>query len=137
MPDILTLIMRWMHISSMTTLVGGILYGRLVIAPSIGALSPDAQESLSDRAAARFRPLVMAAIIGLVISGIYRFLITPGHRPLYHMLFGIKMLLVLHVFAVSILIVKPHNPRRNRMMTGVIVSGLVIILISAWLSRTY
>jgi len=137
MPDILTVIMRWMHISSMATLVGGILYARLVMAPSIGMLAPDAREALSGRAAARYRPLVVAAMIGLVLSGLYRLLITPGHRPLYHMLFGIKMLLALHVFAAAILIVKPHNPRRTRMMTGVLVSGLVIILISAWLSRTY
>ncbi len=137
MPDILTLIMRWMHISSMATLIGGILYGRLVIAPSIAAVSPNAQEALSGRAAARFRPLAIAAMAGLLISGIYRFLIVPVHRPLYQMLFGIKMLLVLHVFAVSVLIVKPQNPRRTRMMTGVIISGLVIILLSAWLSQLH
>jgi len=137
MPDILTLIMRWIHISSMATLVGGILYGRLVVAPAMASLAPDAQEALGDRAAAHYRPLVVAAMIGLIISGLYRLLTTPGHRPIYHMLLGIKLLLVLHVFAVAMLIVKPHNQRRTRMMTGTMISGLAIILISAWLSRTY
>ena len=137
MPDILTLFMRWLHISSMATLIGGILYARLVMAPSAGALAREAQEALSERAAALYRPFVIAAMIGLILSGIYRLLTTPGHRPFYQTLFGIKMLLVLHVFAVAILIVKPDNPRRKRMMTGVVISGLAIIFISAWLSRTY
>lgn len=137
MPEILTVIMRWIHISSMATLVGGMVYGRLVVAPSIDELSPDAREALAGQAATRYRPLVWAAMIGLVLSGVYRLLSTPGHRPFYQMLFGIKMLLVLHVFAVAILIVKPVNPRRTRMMTGVLISGLTIILISAWLSRIY
>jgi len=139
MPDVLvlTVIMRWMHISSMAMLVGGILYGRLVTAPAIGTLSADAQEALSAQAANRYRPLVVAAMIGLILSGIYKLLITTGHSTVYHILFGIKMLLVMHVFAVAILICKPHNPRRTRMMTGVMISGLVIVLISAWLSRIY
>ena len=137
MPEILTVIMRWIHIASMATLVGGMVFGRLVMAPSIAELSPDARESLAAQAANRYRPMVWAAMIGLVLSGVYRLLSTPGHRPFYQMLFGIKMLLVLHVFAVAILIVKPVNPRRTRMMTGVMISGLTIILISAWLSRIY
>lgn len=137
MPDTLTILMRWLHLSSMATLVGGMLYGRLVVAPSLSSLSADTQEALADHAAARYRPLVFAAMIGLILSGMYKLLTTPGHRPFYQMLFGIKMLLVMHVFAVAILIVKPHNPRRTRMMTGVLVSGLAIILISAWLSRIF
>jgi hypothetical protein len=49
----------------------------------------------------------------------------------------VKLLLVLHVFAVALLIVKPDNPRRTRMMTGMLISGLVIVFISAWLSRIF
>ena len=137
MTDVLTIVMRWLHISSMATLVGGMLYARLVMAPAIGTLSPDSGEELSKTAAAGYRPLVIAAMIGLIMSGIYKLLITPGHTVLYHTLLGIKLLLVLHVFAVALLIVKPENPRRKRMMTGVVISGLCIIAISAWLSRIF
>lgn len=137
MLDILTVLMRWLHISSMATLVGGILYGRLIVAPALDTLPAGDREALGDRAAARYRPFVVAALIGLILSGVYKYLITPGHRAVYQMLFGVKLLLVAHVFAVAILITKPHNPRRTRMMTGVAVSGLAIILISAWLRSTY
>ncbi|MBZ5624248.1 MAG: hypothetical protein LAQ69_36955 [Acidobacteriia bacterium] len=137
MTDALLVTMRWIHIASMATLIGGILYGRLVMAPAIATLAPDARESLGDTVAALFRPLVYIAITGLVVSGTFNLLTTTGHRPIYHMLFGVKMLLALHVFAVSILIVQPKNPRRVRMMTGTMISGLIILAIAAWLRLVF
>jgi hypothetical protein len=41
------------------------------------------------------------------------------------------------VFAVAILVVQPHRPRRVRMMAGTAISGLVIIAISAYLRRIF
>jgi putative copper export protein len=133
----LTVLMRWIHLSSMATLVGGMIFGRLVMTHSMQTVSPESRNSLGDRAAMAYRPLVIAAVFGSIVSGIYKFLSTTGHSPLYHALFGIKMLLVLHMYAVAILIVQPKNERRGRMMTGVMISGLIIILISAWLSRIF
>jgi putative copper export protein len=137
MADALYEIMRWLHLASMATLVGGMLFARLVMARSLEGVAPDAREPLVERAASLYRPFVYTAIGGLVVSGAYNLLTNPGHRPLYHMLLGIKLLLALHVFAVSILIVQPKNPRRVRMMTGVVISGLTIIAISAWLRHIF
>lgn len=137
MTDVLLVIMRWIHIASMATLIGGILYGRLVMARAIATLAPDARESMSETSAALFRPFALAAIIGLVFSGTINLLTTTGHRPIYHALLGVKLLLALHVFAVTILIVQPRNPRRVRMMTGTLISGLIILAISAWLRRIF
>jgi hypothetical protein len=44
---------------------------------------------------------------------------------------------VLHVFAVALLITQPKNPKRARMMTGTLVSALVILAISAYLRRIF
>ena len=137
MADVLYEVMRWLHLASMATLIGGMLFARLVMARALEGVAPDARDSLVERAAALYRPFVFSAIGGLVISGTYNLLTNPGHRPIYHMLFGIKMLLALHVFAVAILIVQPKNPRRVRMMTGLVISGLVIIAISAWLRHIF
>jgi hypothetical protein len=133
MTDVLSVLMRWLHFASMATLVGGIIYGRLVMTSSVAALAPDARDAFGDRAAAGYRPLVFAAMLGLIVSGTYNLLTNPGHSSTYHMLFGIKILLVLHVFAVALLITQPKNPKRARMMTGTLISGLVIIAISAYL----
>jgi uncharacterized membrane protein len=137
MGDALGVIMRWLHYSSVTTLIGGILYGRLVMVPSSATLAPDERDALADRAAVAFRPFVLAAICGLVVSGVYNILTHPGHRPIYQALLGVKLLLALHVFAVALLIVRPGRPHRARMMTGVAVSGLVIIAIAAYLQHIF
>ena len=133
MGEILTALMRWVHLTSVVTLIGGIFYARFVMVPAGLALSADTRTTFDEGAAARFRPLIFTAIAGLLLSGVYNFLSKPGHSPVYHMLFGIKMLLVLHVFSIAILVTAPRNSRRARQLLGAAISGLVIILISAYL----
>ena len=137
MGDVLMVLMRWVHISSMTALIGGIIYGRLVMMRALATLAPDASAAVESKAAAMYRPIVLAAVAGLIISGTYNLVTNPGHTPKYHMLFGIKILLALHVFAVAFLVTQPVNPRRERMMTGTMVSGLIILAISAYLKRIF
>jgi uncharacterized membrane protein len=137
MPDALIVLMRWLHFTSFVTLLGGILYARVVVAPSLARLSKDAAEALESRTAESFRPWMIASVIGLVVSGLYNIVTNPGHSVKYHMLLGVKLLLALHVFAVAFLIVQPSNPRRTRMMTGALISGLIVIAIAAYLRRIY
>jgi hypothetical protein len=137
MADVLFVIMRWTHFASMATLIGGLLYGRFVMLPSIGTLSPDSREALAARIAAAYRPMIAAAVGGLLVSGLYNLLTNPGHTVKYHILLGIKLMLALHVFAVAFLVTQPKNPRVSRMMTGTIVSGLIILAISAYLRRIF
>jgi uncharacterized membrane protein len=133
--DLLTIFVRWVHILSAITLLGGILYARVVVAPSLRVLASETQDKLGEALAARYRLFLYTAIAGLLISGTYNLLNKQGATALYHAVIGIKMLLALHVFAVSFLIVQPNNPKRARQMTGVIISGLVIVALSAWLRR--
>ena len=133
MGEILSALMRWVHLLSVLTLLGGIFYARFVMTPAAQSLPPDARAALDKGAAARFRPLVFAAMTGLVLSGIFNYLAKPGHSIRYSSLFGMKMLLVLHVFSVAILVAAPQNPRRARQMLGAAISGVAILLISAYL----
>jgi hypothetical protein len=80
--------------------------------------------------AAAWRPVVIASIVGLLLTGIYNFARRPVKTPQFHMLFGIKMLLALHVFAVSMIAVRADNPRRSRQLTGIAISGVIILIIS-------
>jgi uncharacterized membrane protein len=134
MPDALAIPIRWLHIASMATLLGGIIFWRLALAPS--GIDKE-RGALVEAIAAAFRPLVFISIAGLVLSGTINYLSAPGHTKLYHAVFGVKILLALHVFAVSILIVQPNHPRRTRLATGTMISGLVILFISAWLRRNF
>jgi hypothetical protein len=113
------------------------IFARLVLARSLGAIPPEGRDALSSRAAEAYRPLVIASVIGLVVSGIYQFYSSSGHSLRHNILFGLKMALALHVFSVAVLIVQPRNPRRVRMTAGVAISGVLIVLISALLHQIY
>jgi cytochrome bd-type quinol oxidase subunit 2 len=131
--ELLQLVMRWLHIASVAALIGGILYWRMALTRAASAFAPETRDELGSKAAAAFRPIAFVAMACLLGSGIYNILSAPGHSVLYHALLGIKLLLVGHVFAVTILIVQPKNARRTRMLTGVMISGLTVIAISAYL----
>jgi hypothetical protein len=113
------------------------LYARLVIAPALASLPAPQQETLGEAMVARYRSLLFLAMLLLLGTGIYNIFMNLGRGALYQGLLGIKMLLVLHVFGVGFLIVKPRNPKRARLMTGVVISGLAIIAISAVLRQLH
>src|SRR5947209_7469813 len=113
MDAILPLAMRWLHISSVVILLGGVFYARMVVG-DIGK---------------RFKPLAYAAIGGILVSGTYNFLSKSKFPPHYHAWFGVKILLALHVFAVMIL----YREGKTRSLTGVVISGALILAISAFL----
>ena len=137
MADVLAVVMRWLHISSVALLIGGMLYGRMALKATDGMLPPDTVEKFGASAAARFRPWVLLCAAALILSGIYNLLASPGHTTRYLILFAIKILLVLHVFASAILATRSSNPRRARLMASAGISGLIVILISAYLRRIF
>jgi uncharacterized membrane protein len=135
--EALGILMRWLHIASVATLIGGMLYGWLVLVPATAVLAADARKTLTDRAAALYRPLVFSAIGALLVSGGYNLATNPGHGTRYYILLSIKLLLVAHVFAVGIVLVTKNPEHRGRLLAGSAISGLIIILISAYLRRTF
>ncbi|HLJ16542.1 MAG TPA: hypothetical protein VKV15_18730 [Bryobacteraceae bacterium] len=116
-------LMRWLHISSVVVLIGGVFYARLAYIPEGPALSP------------RFRPVVWVTLVTLIGSGIYNFLSKSSYPPDYHIWFGIKMLFVLHIVAALLILTsaRPGEAKNLRSMTGIIISGAIVIAISAWL----
>ena len=131
----LPLIMRWLHIASVATLIGGFIFARFAVAPALAAL-PEAEGKTTDaRVAAGFRPLLYVVLGTVLVSGLYNYLSQTNLPPLYHMILGIKLLFVLHIFAVSILYTLPTATaaKRSRWLTGMIVSGLIIIALADYL----
>lgn len=117
--------MRAIHILSVITLLGGIIFWRFVA---------DGDNTSSSGLAARWRTLAYASIGGVLLSGLYNFGYKMNSVALprsYHAVFGIKFLLALHVFAVALLLTKETNTRRRRQLTGIAISGTVIVILSA------
>jgi len=137
MAEALNVFMRWLHISSVAGLIGGMIYGCLVMTASAAELAPEARKALEERAAALFRPIIVVAMTCLVLSGVYNVVSYTGHTTRYHSLLGVKLLLVAHIFASAFMIAQPQNKRRGRQMAGAAISGLVVIAISAYLRTIY
>src|SRR5579863_7294505 len=112
MDAILPIAVRWLHLASVIVLLGGLFYARF----AAGDLAPG------------FKPMAYAAIGGILVSGLFIFL-SKGHVSSdYQMWFGIKILLALHVFAVTI-----TYKGKKRALTGAVISGGTIVAIAGYL----
>jgi hypothetical protein len=129
--DYLSLFMLALHVLCAVTLIGGAIAWRFAAIPGIQLLEAGTRAKVDNAIAAARRPAVIGAILGLLITGVYNLMHRPVQTKQFHILFGIKMLLTLHVFAVSILAARPDNARRSRQLTGIVISGVVIVVISA------
>jgi uncharacterized membrane protein len=132
---VLAIAMRWTHILSMVTVLGGLFYAKLAAEPALAMLPAEERSKLADTLNDRFRPWLRLAIVTLVLSGLYNLVTKPNIPPGYHMWFGIKMLLALHIIAVSFLLSSSSltQERRSRMTTGVVISGIIVVLLSGYL----
>lgn len=123
--DIVGILSRWVHVTSAIILLGGVIFARAVRHAQLFK---------------EYRALATTAIVALLLSGLYNLLTKANTPKPYHMIFGIKFLLALHVFGVGLMSTRANvdETTRHRWLTGVALSGLVVTLLSAylrWLSR--
>lgn len=102
--DPLELVMRWTHILSAITLLGGSIFFRFVLMPAANRiLDAETHERLRPAIVGRWKKFVMVLILLFLVSGFYTYIAVgvPAHKGgdgTYHMLFGIKFLLAMVVF---------------------------------------
>ena len=139
-PDlILHVIVRFIHISSVIILLGGIFYAWQVSGPLLNTLPENLRAEVAAESQRRFRGPLFSLLALIVGSGLYNFLAGPHHGKDYQIWIGIKMLLVLHIAAASILwVTSPHGDvqvggKAKRRLTSLAIVGLVIVAISAYL----
>jgi uncharacterized membrane protein len=132
---VLGVCMRWIHIASIVTLIGGFIYARVVLAPALASLPPTEGYRLGNLIAGGFRPLLFTVLVTTLGSGIYNYATKASCPPTYRLWLAIKLLLVLHIFAAAVLYsLRPSNlEKRNRTALGIVISGLIVIAISNYL----
>lgn len=102
--DWIAIVFRWVHILAAMTAVGGTIFMRMALVPSVTVLSDDQHKALHEQVRSRWVKFVMGAILFLLLSGFYNFFrrmnqgFDPDPKRLYNYLFGIKFLLALAVF---------------------------------------
>lgn len=95
---------RWIHILSAITAVGGTIFVRFVLLPSVGQLPDDVRKSLHELVRSRWSKIVAAAIGLLLLSGLYNIgaASMQYHLPGFYMpLFLVKLLLAFAIFFVA------------------------------------
>ena len=132
---VLAVCMRWIHVTSVVTLIGGFIYARWVLAPALAALAGSDGNQIGRRAAANFRPLIYTVITTALISGLYNYLTKASYPPTYHMWMGIKLLIVIHIFvsAIPYALLERDEAWRKRKEISIAISGLIVFAISAYL----
>jgi uncharacterized membrane protein len=132
---------RWLHVSAAAVVVGGLVFTRFVLMPAMQNLTAEHRAMLSEHVARHLRPFSMAAIILLVVSGLYNFLLAlqGGLDPKYHMIFGVKLLFAAHLLAMVYITASPsrgnttNSAKRARLLVGGVLSGLIIFALGAYL----
>lgn len=136
-PDILLhIVSRFIHISSVVILLGGLFYARQVLVPVIETLPESDRADAAAHAQFRFRSPLFALLALIVGSGLYNFFTGPHHGRDYQIAFGIKVLLVAHIASAAILWATApaaDTAKSKRRLLGIVISGLLVVAISAYL----
>lgn len=105
----LPLIMRWIHIGSAITVVGGTVFTLFVLLPAAREILHEEHLKLRAAVLRRWKWFVHIGIALFLISGLYNYLVVmrPLHKGdgLYHALMGTKILLALGVFGLAEMLV--------------------------------
>ena len=105
--DYLAVLFRWFHILPAIVAVGGTIFMRFALHPAAAELPEAQRTALQEAVRSRWARWIHASILFLLASGFYNFftLINRYKVPsTYHMLFGIKFLLALAIFALASLL---------------------------------
>ena len=103
----LLLLLRYMHILGAIALMGGTIFMRFALAPTVRELDPAARAAIHEQVRRRWAKFVMLAATLLLVSGIANMVLTPMYYEVsgvvkdngqYSMIVGIKFLLALPIF---------------------------------------
>lgn len=138
---VLHILFRYLHISAVILFLGGVVYARQVLSPILGGLPEDLRMQAAAGAQLRYRATLYTLLGLIVVSGLYNFLSYDGpkHGQTYQIWFGIKILLVAHILTSAILwATSPYGDvtvggKSKRRLAGIGISGLIVVLISAYL----
>jgi len=148
----LSAFMQWLHIASAVVLIGGLFFLGVILLPALKVLPEHLRSSMVQTVFQRFRVLVWAATLTILISGVYNFITTlrtlrvDAHETaedasMYILTLGLKLLIVFVIFTFGLLLTCPYpvfapiQKRPTPWLNLAMVLGLIVLFLSAFLRR--
>lgn len=107
-------VFRWLHIAAVAVAIGGSFALRYVVLPAVNEEEESRRAPMHQRMRRRLSVLVPVAIGCILVSGLVNLVraltVPPAPTPVYHMVFGVKMILAFSLFAFATMLVLPSNP---------------------------
>jgi uncharacterized membrane protein len=149
-------VLRWFHLVAAITAVGGSIFMRFALAPSVGILANEQRKMLHEQVRSRWAKLVMASIGFLLLTGLINVVLFlrdsktapweewhKSYSLLYNAVFGVKFLLAMVIFFIaSALAGRGEATQRFRQnakwwMTVNVVLALAVVALSGILRLTH
>lgn len=114
-------LLRWLHLFPVIFIVGGALGAAFLTSPPMQSLN---------------RNFVLLGTLAIVGSGLTNLMLKMSTLPKgYHMWFGIKFLLALHILTMVFLMTKPDATQDKRRKWGVLalIPTVIVVGISGYL----
>lgn len=96
------ILLRWLHVVPAVAAGGATFYAVIALLPTLGEMPEGDRGRLRETLTRRWRGMFMACTTLLLASGILNFILfqAKAHKgqPLYHGLFGVKLLAAMIVF---------------------------------------
>jgi hypothetical protein len=111
--DYLAFSLRLLHLLAAITVVGGSVFMRFALLPAVRTITEEQRRSLHDAVRARWSRLVQLSILFLLVTGLINYVMfvqaaktwsaewREAYSSAYHMLFGVKFLMALVIFALA------------------------------------
>jgi uncharacterized membrane protein len=136
---VLDVVLRWMHVFAAIAAVGGLIFMRLALLPAVGQLPAEQQTALHAAIRGRWSKVVAGAILFLLVSGIWNYLLVIDRYRLerfYHPLAGIKILLALTIFFLASMLTgrtsaaTRFQAQRKRWLNVTLTLAVIVVCIS-------
>jgi uncharacterized membrane protein len=136
---------HWLHLLGAIAAVGGTMLLRFAVHPALKTLEGEARDKFEKTVRRKGQTLVLHSLLLVIITGFINFVrVFNGDPPTFYVvLFFIKFLLAMAIFAILIAMMMPTDAfekiqaNRPRWMLLNVLLGVMVVLISAWLRVHY
>lgn len=135
--NLVTLIMRWIHISGAIILIGSPAFIRLFLLPALAGEEPAHRDAIIERINKPWRIFLGIVILTQIISGVYWLLVVinlSAEPPVYQALLTVKLLAALALFfLLSVLagratMFASFRQAAKKWYAGCVLCGIIIVM---------